>query len=151
MSDIYSKLHPVGSFEVVFVAVRDDICCKETPVGSTPRKRFLERFSMMAWPAIPFSDLKSRKHLERIFGISNPVDLMPRSFIIDPRGVVLQCGGNSLFFRYGPAGYPFTSERIDLLDYEDYLVKVEPSITGLLASSERDYVITNKGDQVDIL
>ncbi|KAL6568832.1 hypothetical protein OROHE_003573 [Orobanche hederae] len=131
--DIYNKLEPKCGFEVVFVAVRDGIPCRDTGESttltySTPHERFVERFSTMPWTAIPFSDLKSRKRLERIFcnSIYNDVDRWPISYVIDSRGVVLESDAASLFSR------------------------MSGSLKTLLTSPERDYVITNKREQVPV-
>lgn len=89
--DVYDKLNPEGGFEAVFVAVRDDIPCGDigdsTSTCSTSYGCFQERFSAMPWTAIPFSDLESWKHLERIFSIFGniSVDVVPISFVIDPK------------------------------------------------------------------
>ncbi|KAL6568131.1 hypothetical protein OROHE_003815 [Orobanche hederae] len=150
LRDIYSKLHPKGDFEIVFVALGDDDAFNHcTPlIGSNTRKCFRQVFSMMPpCPAIPLSDKKSRKRLESLLPICPPAD----SFIIDPRGVVLQSDATDLLLRYGAAGYPFTNERIQFLDSEDNLVRMLPfSVKKYLASPERDYLINNKGDHVPL-
>ncbi|XP_074377658.1 putative nucleoredoxin 1 [Apium graveolens] len=134
--DIYNKLEPKGGFEVIFVAVRNAIPCQNTREStltySTPHERFEERFSTMPWTAIPFSDLKSRKRLERKFCNSfySDVDIWPISYVIDSRG------------------YPFTKERLECLDTEDDVARISGSLETLLSSPESDYVITNKGEQV---
>ncbi|KAL6579412.1 hypothetical protein OROMI_009628 [Orobanche minor] len=157
LMDIYNKLEPKCGFEVVFVAVRDGIPCRDTGESttltySTPHERFVERFSTMPWTAIPFSDLKSRKRLERIFcnSIYNDVDRWPISYVIDSRGVVLESDAASLFSRYGAAGYPFTKKRLECLNYEDDVARMSGSLKTLLTSPERDYVITNKREQVPV-
>ncbi|WOH15623.1 hypothetical protein DCAR_0935166 [Daucus carota subsp. sativus] len=105
----------------------------------------------MPWPAIPLSDRKTRKRLETFFAISGDVRTSPRSIIIDPTGVVLHCDATPLFLRYGAAAFPFTSDRIQFLDSEDDVIKKQPpSVKELLASSERDFLINNKGEQVPL-
>lgn len=148
--DMYSKLQPLGGVEIISVAVGENITCHchlQPSMYSNPHSLFLELFSKVTWPAIPLPDIKSRTRLQRIFGIS---DCSPHSFIINQRGVVLQCDATPLFCRYGAAGYPFTNERIEFLESEDNLAKMQPSLKQILASVEHDYVITNKGDQVPI-
>lgn len=157
LTDVYKKLEPKGGFEVVFVAVGDDLPCLDTreltSTYFTSHQRFEEIFSTMPWTAIPFSDLKSRKRIEKMFGIisNTRVEISPVSFVIDPRGVVLQDHATHVFSNYGSAGYPFSRERLECLDYEDNVTVKQLSISALLASPERDYVITNKGDRVYIL
>ncbi|XP_074381130.1 putative nucleoredoxin 2 [Apium graveolens] len=148
--DIYSKLQPIGGVEIIFVAVGDDFTCQydsQSSMHSTPHSLFLEIFYKVTWPAIPLSDIKSRKLLQTKFGIS---DHSSHSIIIDQRGVVLQCDATDLFCRYGAAGYPFTQERIEFLESEDNVARVQPSIKRILASAEHDYVITSKGNQVPL-
>ncbi|KAL6561381.1 hypothetical protein OROMI_016982 [Orobanche minor] len=105
-------------------------------------------------PAIPLSDRKSIKRLERIFGFGSErfqVPVGPKVFIIDPTGVVLQSYATPLLLRYGAAGFPFTNERIQFLDSEDNLIRRQPfSVEKYLASPERDYLINNKGEQVPL-
>lgn len=155
--DIYKKLEPKGGFEVVFVAVGDGLTCldtrESTSTYSTSQQHFEDIFSTMPWTAIPFSDLKSRKRLEKMFVIvrDTRLEMLPVSFVIDSRGVVLLDDATQVFSVYGSAGYPFTKERLKCLDYEDNVTLEQLSISTLLASPERDYVITNKGDQVYIL
>lgn len=154
--DIYHKLEPKGGFEVVFVAIKDGIPCVDTgnssSTFSTPHQLFQQRFSTMPWTAIPFSDLKSRQRLEEMFGIfSNAPHRLPDSFVIDPSGMVVKSHADHLFSMYGAAGYPFTKERIECLVSEDNAAKMQLSVKTLLSSPERDYVITNKGEQVHIV
>lgn len=144
LEDIYTKLHPKGDFEIVFVALRDD-----GEIPSNIRQCLQHIFSMMPCPAIPCSDQKSIHRLERMFGIHNTKQYGPKSFIIDPTGVVLQSHATPLLLSYGAAAYPFTNERIQFLDSEDSLFRTQPlSVEKLLSSPDRDYLINNKGDQV---
>ncbi|KAK1358682.1 hypothetical protein POM88_043156 [Heracleum sosnowskyi] len=82
LEDLYTKLHPNGDFEIVFVALRDDHA-----IPSTTRQHLQHIFLMMPpCPAIPLSDRKSIQRLERMFGIQNARHFSPTSFIIDPTG-----------------------------------------------------------------
>ncbi|KAL6566489.1 hypothetical protein OROGR_002104 [Orobanche gracilis] len=153
--DIYTKLHPKGDFEIVFVALGLDNSDYRTLIGSNTRECFREVVSMMPpCPAIPLSDRKSIKRLERIFGFGSErfqVPVGPKAFIIDPTGVVLQSYATPLLLRYGAAGFPFTNERIQFLDSEDNLIRRQPfSVEKYLASPERDYLINNKGERVPL-
>lgn len=149
--DIYNKMQPKGCLEVVFVAAPDATAFSKREVYSTPEEqRFEERYSIMPWLSIPFSDLKCRKHVGKRFGgISGFKNCTrPVSFVVDPAGVVLQCHADDYFQEYGAPGYPFSDERIKILISEDNAARQHPSITTLLASPERNYVISNSGDQV---
>ncbi|WOH03158.1 hypothetical protein DCAR_0522552 [Daucus carota subsp. sativus] len=136
--------------KVIFVGAPDAALCSAQEVCSTPQEqRFEERYSLMPWLTIPFSDLKTRKHLETRFGgIAGFSDRYPVSFVIDPEGVVLQDNGGFYFQEYGAPGYPFSDEKINIINSEDDAAIQHPSITTLLASPERNYVISNSGDQV---
>ncbi|KAK1358697.1 hypothetical protein POM88_043171 [Heracleum sosnowskyi] len=67
LEDLYTKLHPRGDFEIVFVALRHDHA-----IPSTTRQCLQRIFSMMPpCPAIPLSDHKFIQRLERMFGTSS--------------------------------------------------------------------------------
>lgn len=151
--DIYNELQPKGCLEVVFVAAPDATVSSNQEVYSSPEEQnFKERYSIMPWLSIPFSDFESRKHLGKRFGgISGFRDRSCVSFVIDPAGVVLRCEADHYFQEYGAPGYPFSEEKIEILISEDNTARQHPLITTLLASPERNYVISNSGDQVYIL
>ncbi|KAK1358705.1 hypothetical protein POM88_043179 [Heracleum sosnowskyi] len=82
LEDMYTKLHPKGDFEIVFLGLRDD---RDNP--SIIRGFLRDLFYIMPpCPAIPLADQKSIRHLERIFGVNNREHVGPSSFIIDPTG-----------------------------------------------------------------
>lgn len=144
--DIYNALHPRGGFEVVFVAVKVDhsfFTNLQNLLDSDLEEIFEEQFSFMPWTAIPFSDFESRDYLGTRFPISDFINVEPVSFIIDPRGKVLQCRADDIFRAYGAQSYPFTDRRIGRLVYEDERSLNYPSISNLLASPTRNYVIDN--------
>ncbi|KAL8093829.1 putative nucleoredoxin 1 isoform X2 [Apium graveolens] len=149
--DIYNDLLPKNDFEVILVAV-DDPSVPATPCCSPtePYKVFESIFSRVPWTAIPFSNLASRKRIARRFGISEIGFVYSTSVLLDAKGMVLKCDYCWLFGQYGTLGFPFTDERIKFLDSEDDAAINQPSLEALLGSSERDYLITNKGDKVPI-
>ena len=129
---------------VVLVAYETDITLG---FNKNPEKQFEALFSLMPWTAIPFSDVASRDCLSRRFGIrrSEPkLDL----FVIDSTGMVVQDSCFQLFEKYGGLAYPFTDGRIQFLESQDAALAERPSLKMLLASHERDYVVSNKGDKV---
>ncbi|KAL6582475.1 hypothetical protein OROMI_006489 [Orobanche minor] len=146
--DTYNYLLPHNVFEVVLVAYETD---KTLRGGSNidPEKQFETMFSRMPWTAIPFSDKASRDCLTRRFGVCQYWSGFD-SFVIDSTGRVLQDRCLYLFEKYGGLGYPFTNERIRFLESQDAALAEQPSLKKLLASPERDYVISNKGDKVPI-
>ncbi|KAL6501168.1 hypothetical protein OROHE_025031 [Orobanche hederae] len=153
LKDVYDDLHLFGNFEVILVAC-DDLDTAdsraEIPVRySLFEEHFQDLFSYMPWTAIPFSDVTSRKHMQRCFGVLEGFS-EPIMFIIDQTGMVLQCDSWDIFEHYGALGYPFSDKRLKLLRTEDYAATQQPSLKTLLGSPQRDYVISNKGDKVPI-
>lgn len=150
--DIYRELQPKGGFEVVFVGVEVDYfpspdldCIGEN--FSTLEDCFEYKFSSMPWTAIPFSDFKSRKLLETRFPLSGFLSFdTSTSVVIDPTGKVLRSHANNVFESYGARAYPFTDERMKCILSENDEARKHPSITKLLASLERNFLI-NKNNQ----
>lgn len=102
----------------------------------------------MSWLAIPYSNKKSRRRLERQFGFFNHT--LPLSILLDPTGLVLSINAASYFLSFGAEGFPFTSERIlDIYSQEEELAK-NPSLQTLLASTDRTYVTKNTGEAIQI-
>lgn len=148
LTDTYNYLLPHNVFEVVLVAyeVREETLCSSS---SNPEKQFEAIFSRMPWTAIPFSDIATRERLSRRFAICMSGN-SPDSFVIDSSGIVLQSNCSHLFGKYGGPGYPFSDEKIQLLESQDAAIVEQPSLKMLLASAERDYVISNRGDKVQL-
>lgn len=148
LEDQYSQLHHSNGFEIIFVAAKD-VGHKHAPRRDS-RKQFEEMFSPMPWAAIPFSDIPSSKSLLSS-GFPKLYCHRPRLLIVDSMGMVLQCDNYAYdtLERYGSLGYPFSDERIFELISEDDDSIAKPSLHTLLASPQRDYVISNKGDKVN--
>lgn len=141
--DIYNAIYSKGGFEVVFVGV------KFGKYASNPQKLlkyFEQKFSIMPWLAIPFSDIESTEYWEaRLrFPFSPWGESDTASVVIDPTGVVLKWCADDFFVRYGAEAYPFTDKRIGFLKSQDKDDLKHPSITNLLTSPQRDYVINNE-------
>ncbi|KAL6583613.1 hypothetical protein OROMI_002902 [Orobanche minor] len=152
LMQVYSDLWPINGFEVVFVDVNDDSLSGVIWPAFSYRERkkhYEDILSSMPWTAIPLSDITSRKQLKQRFGLPE-VLYVNYSFVIDSTGKLLQHGDLSVFHRYGAPGYPFSDERINYLKSEDDRVARQPSLKELLASPQRDYLISNKGDKVPI-
>uniref|UniRef100_A0A164U6I8 protein-disulfide reductase n=2 Tax=Daucus carota subsp. sativus TaxID=79200 RepID=A0A164U6I8_DAUCS len=60
----------------------------------------------------------------------------------------MQHNAISLFQAYGAAGYPFSKQKIERLISQDDRARYYPSLTALLASPQRDYLINNKGHKM---
>lgn len=142
--DIYNAIHPTGVFEVVFIGV---MFGKNASKPQKLFKYFEQKFSIMPWLAIPFSDIQSPEYWEaRLrFPFSPWIGRSSTaSVVIDPTGVVLKWCADDYFVEYGAEAYPFTDKRIVFLLSQDKDALKHPSITNLLTSPQRDYVINNK-------
>lgn len=154
LMDTYSKLQHKSGFEVVFVNVDDAVDSfsgeiSRTPSQGGPEQQSEEVFSLMPWTAIPLSDITTRNCLKRRFGVPEKL-YIGTPVVVDSTGLVLQSHAYTIFRNYGAQGYPFTDERLDFLESEDDAAARQPSLKALLASPERDYLISNKGDKVMI-
>lgn len=142
-----------NTFEVVFVALHGGCAHCATSKGNKAchlkkPECFQDIVSRMPWTTIPVSDIASRKCLQRSFGVPDMTS-SPAIFVIDSNGRVLQ--DNWLVIEdYGALGYPYSHERIRFLKREDEAVAKQPSLKALLASPQRDYVISNQGKKVPI-
>ncbi|XP_017222423.1 probable nucleoredoxin 1-2 [Daucus carota subsp. sativus] len=159
LKDVYDDLRPVNNFEIILVACNDlddDNFGAQIPVHPSletdSHKVFHDLFSCMPWTAIPFSDVTSRKHVQRSFGVSEEHVFQPNLYIVDQTGMVLQCCSWSwdILEYYGSLGYPFSDKRLKFLRTEDYLATQQPCLKTLLGFPQRDYVISNNGDKIPI-
>lgn len=137
LMDVYNYLPHSHAFEIVFVAINDGN-------ERESNKRFEDIFSRMPWTAIPFYDVVCRKSLQINFHVNDATT----SFVVDSNGMVLQRDAMIIIRDYGVMGFPFSDERIKLLDADDDASVQQPSLITLLGSPQRDYVITNKGENV---
>lgn len=147
--EIYNALQPQACLEVVFIPVKLDQRGLELH-NSRLEEYFELQFSFMPWTAIPFSDIKSREFLETRFPVSGRVKSEPISIVIDPTGMVLQRNAREIFRLYGARGFPFSKERIEYLIAEDLEARFCPSVSKLLASAERDYILDKNKQKVPL-
>ncbi|KAL5552876.1 hypothetical protein UlMin_040277 [Ulmus minor] len=132
--EVYQEVTSKGEFEVVFISSdRDD-------------ESFNEYFSKMPWLAIPFSDLDTRKRLKDLFKVRG----IPNLVILDANGKVSTEQGTRFVREYGVDAYPFTPERISFLKEEEENAKKNQTLTSILVSSSRDYLVSNDGNQVAV-
>lgn len=133
--EVYEELSPKGNFEIVFISAdRDD-------------ESFNQYFSKMPWLAIPFSESEPRKSLKELFKVRG----IPYLVILDGTGKVVSNQGVKLIKDYSVGGYPFTAERISFLKEEEEAAKKNQSLSSILVSSSRDYVISNDGTKVNFV
>lgn len=150
VENLYIDLYPRNGFEVVFVAVKDDV--DHDHVRYRDYCKFIEEeiFSLRPWTAIPLSDVPSENSLQ-IRGFPEISRDIPTVLIVDSTGMVLQCHDAYYILElYGALGYPFSDERIKYLQSEDDAISMQPSLQNLLASPQRDYLISNNGDKTPI-
>lgn len=132
--EVYQEVAPKGDFEVVFVSSDRD------------EESFNGYFSEMPWLAVPFSDSDTRKHLKELFKVRG----IPNLVIIDSNGKVTTENGTMVVMEYGVDGYPFTCERINFLKEEEEAAKRNQSLSSILISRSRNYVVSNNGNQVPV-
>lgn len=130
--EVYQELASKGDFEVVFISSDRD------------EESFGGYLSEMPWLAIPFSDLETRKGLKDLFKVRG----IPHLVVIDANGKVSTVQGTKIVTEYGVDGYPFTAEKISLLKEQEESAKKDQSLTSLLVSSSRDYLISGDGNKV---
>lgn len=146
--DTYNDLKIRNCFEVVMVVdevtswergqLCDDLILKFDDIVS----------KFPSWAAIPFSDIKSRKRLKSRFGHLGKLRGSSMVLIDSTTGLVLDTLYQKLFQTYGSEAYPFSDERIAILKAKDKMAFSRHSLKELLGSPERDFVISNKGEEV---
>lgn len=130
--EVYQELASKGDFEVVFISSDRD------------EESFSGYFSEMPWLAVPFSDLETRKGVKDLFKVRG----IPHFVVIDANGKVCTDQGVVVVREYGVEGYPFTAERISFLKEQEEAAKKDQSLSSLLVSSSRDYLISSEGNKV---
>lgn len=146
--DAYNDLRSNNDFEVVFVRVHEKNDGETSLHQRESHRSFEQQFSCMPWTAIPFSDITSSKSLHTSFDVFCPGQSYCTLFVIDSTGMALQCHALDIIKQYGALGYPFSDERINFLKAEDVAITNKPSLKALLGAPGRDYVISNKGEEV---
>ncbi|GMN41605.1 hypothetical protein TIFTF001_010834 [Ficus carica] len=132
--EVYQEVASKGDFEVVFVSSdRDD-------------ESFNGYFSKMPWLAIPFSDSDTRKCLKELFKVRG----IPNLVVIDSDGKVATEDGTMVVMEHGVDGYPFTRERINFLKEEEEAAKRNQTLSSILVSHSRNYVVSNSGNQIPV-
>lgn len=133
--EVYQDLSSKSCFEVVFLSSDRD------------EESFNGYFSKMPCLAIPFSDSASIKGLMDLFQVRS----IPTLVILDGKGKVLSDQGVRFVRDYGADAYPFTPERMYFLKEEEEAAKKNQSLSSLLVSNSRDYLISSNGDKVTLI
>ncbi|XP_062159007.1 probable nucleoredoxin 1 [Alnus glutinosa] len=132
--EVYEELLPKGDFELVFISSdRND-------------ESFNGYFAKMPWLAVPFSDSETRKRLKELFNVRG----IPYLVILDANGKVSTDQGVRIVREYGVDGYPFSAERIEFLKEEEEAAKKNQSLSSILVSGSRDYLVSNDGNKIPV-
>jgi len=73
---------------------------------------------------------------------------IPYLVILDANGKVSTDQGVRIVREYGMDGYPFSAERIEFLKEEEEAAKKNQSLSSILVSGSRDYLVSNDGNKV---
>ncbi|KAL5557810.1 hypothetical protein UlMin_034021 [Ulmus minor] len=137
--DVYEQLKRNGSsFEIVYVSSDEDMVT------------FNCYHARMPWLAIPFSDLETKKALNRKYDIEG----IPSLVILqanDNKDEATLHDGVELVYRYGVQAFPFTNERLEQLQKEDRERHENQNLTNLLTNHDRDYLLGHpRSNQVPV-
>ncbi|MED6184436.1 hypothetical protein PIB30_047447 [Stylosanthes scabra] len=132
--EVYNEIAPNGDFEVVFISADENY------------EAFTDYFSHMPWLAVPFSDSEARHRLDELFEVEG----IPNLVLLDETGEVVTDGGVDIIREYGVEGYPFTLEKIQELKDREEEAKRNQSLTSLLISPSRDFVISSDGNEIPV-
>lgn len=128
LAHVYHQLKEQGSeFEFVFVSSDEDHASFEWFHG------------LMPWPAIPFSDLQSRRNLTQRFQIEG----IPSLIILNSEGELIRTNGVEVVDRYEWLAFPFTSERIAELEADEKAKHASQTLEKLLSWNGRDCLISH--------
>lgn len=127
----YEQIKSSGSnFEVVFVSSDEDL------------EAFDNYRALMPWLAVPFSDLETKKALNKRFDVEG----IPCLVILQPNhgedGKTLH-DGVELIYRYGVQVFPFTEDRLEELKKEEKEKHESQTLSNLLMNQDRDYLLSH--------
>ncbi|KAF2324729.1 hypothetical protein GH714_016527 [Hevea brasiliensis] len=124
----YQHLNSNGcNFEVVFVSSDEDL------------DAFNTYRALMPWLSIPFSDLETKKALDRKFNIEG----IPCLIILQPRDNKDEAtlhDGVEILYRFGVQAFPFTKQRLQELEMQEKEKHESQTLTNLLTNNGRDYL-----------
>ncbi|GMJ07026.1 nucleoredoxin 1 [Hibiscus trionum] len=121
---VYEQLKSNGcKFEIVLVSSDEDL-------GAFNGYR-----ETMPWLSIPYSDLETKKALNRQFDVEG----IPCLIILQPDGSALH-DGVELIYKYGVEAFPFTKEKLEELQREERMKHESQTLTNLLTNNGRDYL-----------
>ena len=123
-----------GGFEVVFVSADKDV------------ESFNEYFFKMPWVVVPFSDSDARDKLKALFKGRG----IPHLVLLDGYGKVLSDARVLIISEYGAEVYPHTSQHLKELKEHEEEAERNQSLSSILASRSRDFVLSADGKKVSL-
>ena len=130
------------AFEVIFIPRFSD------PYSSEEQSTFDEFFSLMPWLALPFSDYVRNIRLYRWFKTGRWGE--DAIFISSAGRTYQEYDALELVCTHRGDIYPFTLERFNFLKDQYEETERNQSLTSLLVSNSRDYLLSNDGNQVKL-
>lgn len=121
-----------SNFEIIFVSSDED---------SNAFNNYYQ--SCMPWLAIPFSDLETKKALNKKFDVEG----IPCLIILQPDDTNILHDGVELIYRYGVEAYPFTKERLDELLKQEKEKHERQTLSNMLTNHDRDYVLAHSASK----
>nr|XP_043608736.1 probable nucleoredoxin 2 [Erigeron canadensis] len=134
--EVYNQIKETNNesnFEIVFVSSDEDL------------NAFNNYYqSYMPWLAIPFSDLETKKALNKKFDIEG----IPCLIILHPHDdTSVVHDGVELIYRYGVEAYPFTNERLDELLKQEKEKHDQQTLLTLLTNHDRNFVLAHSASK----
>ncbi|KAI3734410.1 hypothetical protein L6452_13878 [Arctium lappa] len=121
-----------SNFEIIFVSSDEDL------------NAFNNYYqSYMPWLAIPFSDLETKKALNKKFDVEG----IPCLIILQPDDTSILHDGVELIYRYGVEAYPFTKERLDELLKQEKEKHERQTLSNMLMNHDRDFVLAHSASK----
>ncbi|RYQ99307.1 hypothetical protein Ahy_B07g087231 [Arachis hypogaea] len=98
----------------------------------------------MPWLAIPFSNSETISSLKKLFQVRG----IPSLVLLDEAGKLVTKSRVMLMNEHGAEAYPFTSQRIHELKDQEQEARRNQTLTSILVSRSRDFVISSDGKKV---
>ncbi|CAM8973111.1 unnamed protein product [Rhodiola kirilowii] len=128
---VYQQVKSAGStFEIVLVSSDETV------------DAFNKYLASMPWLAIPFSDLETKRALNKMFDTEE----IPCLVILQPgdcNDVETSRDGVELIYRYGVQAFPFTKERLIELEMKEEDERDCQTLSNLLMNRDRDYLVSH--------
>ncbi|XP_050205656.1 probable nucleoredoxin 2 isoform X2 [Mercurialis annua] len=120
-----------SNFEVVFVSSDENL------------NAFDNYRAPMPWLSIPFSDLETKKALDRKYNIES----IPCLVVLQPNDnkdeEATLHNGVDMLYRFGVQAFPFTKERLVELKLQEQEKHDTQTLTNLLTNHDRDYLLAH--------